>query len=82
MTTSLHARVRRLENTSGSGGGCDRCSGTTMIVANGEVESVTKDARKLPPEEAEDFALEEEEHGGRCPVCGGEREEVTVGSWS
>jgi hypothetical protein len=81
MTASLQARLERLENTTGGGGECRRCSGTTMVVANGVLESVTKHGQRLTPDEAEAFEREELEEGGRCPICGRKRPEVTVGSW-
>jgi Zn finger protein HypA/HybF involved in hydrogenase expression len=50
-----------------------------VIIVNGKVESVNRSGQKLTPEEAQEFA--DEERDGRCPVCGQERQEVTVGSW-
>jgi hypothetical protein len=83
MTTSLEARVTRLEEIAGGGGECGRCVGSVVVIANGEVEAVSfANGRKLTPEEAQAFEREEEEANGRCPVCGGEREKITVGSWS
>ena len=82
MITSLEARVTRLEEGAGGGGRCRRCSGSVVLIANGEVESVSfANGRRLPPEEAEAFERDEEEEGGRCPVCGGVREEIVVGGW-
>ena len=79
MTSSLQTRVRRLEDASGGGGECPRCSGTTMIFVNNGLKSVTKDGRKFTPEEAEGFAGEEED--GRCPVCGARRSPgIRIGS--
>jgi Zn finger protein HypA/HybF involved in hydrogenase expression len=76
---SLNGRISRLEEVAGDGGGCPRCSGTTVIIVNGKVESVNKGGQKLTPEEAQEFVGEERD--GRCPVCGQKRQEVTVGGW-
>ncbi len=48
-----------------------------MIYVNDELESVTKDSRRLAPEEAEAFASDE--GNGRCPMCGASRHEITLG---
>ena len=72
----LRGRQERLEKTAG-GGECPRCSGTVVIYVNDELESITKDGRRLAPEEAEAFASEE--GNGRCPVCGASRHETTFG---
>jgi hypothetical protein len=48
-----------------------------VIYVNDELESITKDGRRLAPEEAEAFASEE--GNGRCPVCGASRHETTFG---
>jgi len=50
-----------------------------VIFVNDKLESVTKNSRKFAPEEAQELAAEERD--GRCPVCGQEREEITVGTW-
>ncbi len=70
-------RLKRLEKTAG-GGGCPRCSGTVVIYVNDELESITKDGRRLAPEEAEAFKSEEEQDGC-CPMCGASRHEITLG---
>jgi hypothetical protein len=79
MTTSLHTRVRRLEDAVGGGGECPRCSGTTVIIANGNLKSLNRNRQKFTLEEAEEFVDEEED--GRCPVCGAGRQTGTVGGW-
>jgi hypothetical protein len=79
MTTRLASRVRRLEEATGAGGECPRCSGTTIITLNGKLGGASKNGRKLPPEEAEAFVAEEE--AGRCPLCGAVREQITVRGW-
>ena len=72
----LKDRLKRLEKTAG-GGECPRCSGTVVIYVNDELESITKDGRRLAPEEAEAFASDE--GNGRCPMCGASRHEITLG---
>jgi hypothetical protein len=72
MTTSLAARIKRLEGASGGGGECPRCSGTTVIYLNGKLDGVSKHGRRFTPEEAEAFKSEEEQDGC-CPVCGARR---------
>jgi len=76
MATSLQRRVEALEQADG-GNRCPRCSGTTVVLVNGNLWSVTKEGQKLTPEEAEAFAGEEED--GRCPVCGQGRQEIKAG---
>ena len=76
---NLRSRLKKLEEATG-GGGCPRCSGTVVIYINDELESVTKDGRRLTPEEAEAFKSAEEQDGC-CPVCGAQRgQEITIGT--
>jgi Zn finger protein HypA/HybF involved in hydrogenase expression len=77
MSSVLERRVEALEQA-GGGGECPRCSGTTVIIVNDELSSVTKGRRLFTPEEARAFVEEEED--GRCPVCGsGRGPEIVVG---
>jgi hypothetical protein len=76
VASSLETRVKRLEDA-GGGGECPPCSGTTVGYVNGALKSVSKDGRRFTPEEVE--AFEGEEEGERCPVCGGSRQEITLG---
>jgi Zn finger protein HypA/HybF involved in hydrogenase expression len=76
-TSTLKRRVEALEQAHG-GGECPRCSGTTVIIVNGRVESVNRSGQMFTPEEAEAFVREEKE-GGRCPVCGSVRATIAVG---
>jgi rubredoxin len=79
VATNLETRVRRLEEV-GSERECPRCSGTTIIYLNNELESVSKAGRIFTPEEARAFVDEEDD--GRCPLCGTSRgPEIVVGWW-
>jgi Zn finger protein HypA/HybF involved in hydrogenase expression len=75
---SLERRVKVLEDVAG-GGKCPRCSGTTVVIVNSKLSSVTKDRRLFTPEEAQAFVEEEED--GRCPVCGTHRGPEIVVGW-
>jgi hypothetical protein len=44
MTTGLQTRVKQLEEAHGSGE-CPRCSGTTVVIVNDKLSSVTKGRR-------------------------------------
>jgi hypothetical protein len=78
MASSLQRRLRRLEDASGEGGECPRCSGTVVVYVNDELDSVTKDGRKLTPDEALAFESEEAQDG-RCRVCCAKGQEITIG---
>lgn len=76
MVTGLQRRVEALEQA-GGGRKCPRFSGTMVVFVNGKLDRVSKDGRRLTPEEAETFAGEEAD--GRCPVCGQGRQEIAMG---
>jgi hypothetical protein len=69
MTTStLQRRVEALESAYGDGGGCDRCTGTLVIVSDaitGEFDSASWNSEPLSEEDAH-----ERETETRCPRCG------------
>jgi hypothetical protein len=77
-TASLETRVKQLEEAYG-GGECPRCSGTTVVIVNDKLSSVTKGGRLFTSEEAQAFVAEEED--GRCPVCGTPRGPEIVVGW-
>jgi ribosomal protein L37AE/L43A len=77
VASTLQTRIKRLEDVSGAGGECPRCAETTVTYLSGAIRSVSRYGRKLTPEEAEAFEVEEE--NGRCPVCGATRLQIKVG---
>jgi hypothetical protein len=64
----LEKRVEALEAAAGGHGGCDRCSGTLVVVSNaitGEFHSACWRGEALSDEEARQRRAET-----RCPKCG------------
>jgi hypothetical protein len=68
MPSTLETRVHRLEESSGDGGGCERCRGTLVVVSNaltGELYSASWNGESLDEGEARKRQTETE-----CPRCG------------
>jgi hypothetical protein len=66
--TSLERRLEALEAASGGDSGCDRCSGTLVIVSNvitGEIHSASWRGEDMPEEEFHERRAET-----RCSRCG------------
>jgi hypothetical protein len=78
--TSLERRVEALEDASGGGGGCERCSGVLVVLSNvitGEFHSASWRGEDISEEEAHEHYTEQ-----KCPRCGrklGERPVIKVG---
>ena len=72
--------MEALEAAAGGNGGCDRCSGTLVVVSNvitGEFHSATWKGKSITEGEAREHHSERE-----CPRCGrrlGERPVIKVG---
>ena len=72
---SIRDRLRRLEDA--TLGDCPRCSDSTAIIVCGEVKEARVSGSPVSPELWR--AHEAEEADGKCPVCGREPIEITVG---
>jgi hypothetical protein len=68
VTIALERRLEALEASTGGDGGCERCSGTLVVVSNvitGEFHSATWNGESITEEEASEHHTER-----KCPRCG------------
>ena len=82
MTSALERRLEALEAATGGDGGCDRCRGTLVVVADamsGAFHSASWNGGDITEEEVHEHRTERE-----CPRCGrridpSESREIRVG---